>query len=637
MNIIATYNKDSIQKLDPLSFTRLRPDTYCGSTVDSTQLVTEIVSNAVDEHLAGNCNKISVTINKEKNIITVQDWGQGILPNNKQGDKTTLELVYGEVNSSGKFNKDEDAVYKVSTGAFGIGAALTCYLSHYLIATTKRDGAFERVFFNEGKFTHREIGKCDKNEHGVIVEFQPSEDFFDSAIPNESLLLENAHKITCVCPNLIYIFNGKEITHPDGLNDYLEYEIKDKMEIISNRFLLDETQDYHRLNLGLTVSDNGGNIIAFCNYSPIEAGTPITSIKGCITKTLNKWGQEQGLLKLKETLSGSALQEGMIIVFNLVSKDIRYDSQTKVRVTSTADNPFINEVFSNALEIWLDNNPQDGKAIIEKALLARRAAEAAKKAREAVRQKAEKKEKVLKMPSKLADCHTKDRLKAELYCTEGDSASGGAKIIRDATYQAVMGLKGKVLNTLTASVDQIIKNAEIVDLLNALGLDWGKVDKQLIVDYNESKLRYGKIIIAADRDPDGDHICLLLLTFFLTYCPELIQNGHVYVALAPLYKAEWGKDNYQYIGNKEELKEFQKTHKKSFTLTYFKGLGEASPQELGKMIMNPKTRNIQQVLIDDINAVKKTFEALMGKDAGPKKEFVFSHKMVEEEDITNVA
>lgn len=569
MNAIATYNKNSIQKLDPLSFTRLRPDTYCGSTADSTQLVTEIVSNAVDEHLAGNCNKISVTIDKEKNIIRVQDWGQGILPNNKQGDKTTLELVYGEVNSSGKFNKEEDAVYKVSTGAFGIGAALTCYLSHYLIATTKRDGIFEKVFFNEGKFTHRETGKCDKNEHGVIVEFQPSEEFFDSAIPNESLLLENAHKITCVCPNLIYVFNGKEITHPDGLSDYLEYETKDKVEILSNRFILDETKDYRRLNLGLTVSDNGGNVIAFCNYAPIEAGTPITSIKGTITKTLNKWGQEQGLLKPKETLSGSALQEGMIIVFNLVSKDIRYDSQTKVRVTSTADNPFINEIFSNALEIWLDNNPQDGKVIIEKALLARRAAEAAKKAREAVRQKAEKKDKVFKMPTKLTDCWSKDRNKCELLVCEGDSAKSGLVAGRSSEFQAVYGVRGKILNVLKAAANAIMKNQEINNLVVALGLDYNPQTGKMV--YDKDKLRYGKIIACCDADFDGFAIENLLFNVLWNLCPELIINGHVYSAVPPLYKITTTKNEYVYLKDDNALQSYKVKHKNIQSINRLKG------------------------------------------------------------------
>ena len=617
------YNKDSIQRMDPLTFCRHRPDVYCGSTADSTQLVTEIVSNAVDEHLAGNCNKISVTIDKEKNIVTVRDWGQGILPNNKQGDKTTLELVYGEVNSSGKFNKDEDAVYKVSTGAFGIGAALTCYLSHYLIATTKRDGIFEKVFFNEGKFTHRESGKCDKNEHGVIVEFQPSEEFFDSATPNESLLLENAHKITCVCPNLTYIFNGKEITHPDGLNDYLEYETKDKVEILSSRFILDETKDYRRLNLGLTVSDNGGGIIAFCNYAPIEAGTPITSVKGTITKTLNKWGQEQGLLKPKETLSGSALQEGMIIVFNLVSKDIRYDSQTKVRVTSTADNPFINEVFSNALEIWLDNNPQDGKVIIEKALLARRAAEAAKKAREAVRQKAEKKDKVFKMPTKLTDCWSKDRNKCELLVCEGDSAKSGLVAGRSSEFQAVYGVRGKILNVLKAASNAIMKNQEINNLVVALGLDYNPQTGKMV--YDKDKLRYGKIIACCDADFDGFAIENLLFNVLWNLCPELIINGHVYSAVPPLYKITTTKNEYVYLKDDNALQSYKAKHKNIQSINRLKGLGEMDSSELSECLLDSDTRHIVQLTVNDVPTTNQLFQDLYGKAVEPRVKFILEH------------
>lgn len=621
-----TYHKDSIQRMDPLTFCRHRPDVYCGSTIDSTQLVTEIVSNAVDEHLAGNCDKISITIDKEKNIITVQDWGQGILPNNKQGDKTTLEIVYGEVNSSGKFNKDDDAVYKVSTGAFGIGAALTCYLSHYLVATTKRNGNFERVFFEEGKFAKREIGKCDKNEHGVIVEFQPSEEFFDDAAPNESLLLENAHKITCVCPNLIYIFNGKEISHPNGLDDYLEYEIKDKVEILSTRFVLDESKDYRRLNLGLTVSDNGGDIVAFCNYSPIEAGTPITSIKGCITKTLNKWGQEQGLLKSKETLSGSALQEGMIIVFNLVSKDIRYDSQTKVRVTSTADNPFINEVLSNALEIWLDNNPQDGKTIIEKALLARRAAEAAKRAREAVRQKAEKKDKTFKMPTKLTDCWSKDRSKCELAICEGLSAASSLVAARNSENQAVYGVRGKMLSVLKATPEKILQNQEINNIIQALGLDIERSNKTLHLIYDANKLRYGKIIAICDADEDGKSIENLLFNILWFLCPELIIRGHVYSAVPPLFKVTTIKNQYVYCKGQKELDEYNKKHPRTIkSINRLKGIGEMSESEVSETLLSQNTRNILQLSVSDEDKTTALFQNLYGKKVEPRVDFILKH------------
>lgn len=635
------YTENSIQSLSPREHVRLRPGMYIGATKDPTQLVVEIFSNALDEHNLGHGNLIEVGVDPETGVCEVNDYGQGFPVDEEREDgKTILQASFDEMNTSGKYS--DDGVYGgTSLGLNGVGSKATNFLSSKFHVITYRDGKYEELDFKDGVLVSRHSGKV-KHSSGTHVRFYPDAQFFENPVPDVDYLREMFNDICGMCPTLeidFYVGTNKEvIQHPNGIK-YLIQESIGKSKEIATPFVFQKSQDKYKVDCGIDYCSRDSAVIrAYVNYGLTEQGPHITAIKGTITKELNKWAREQGFLKGKEkNLDGESLQEGLVLVFNLVAPSISYDSQVKSRIVNKDFVPFLNEVFSEQLEIWLDNNPDSGKAIIEKALLARRAAEAAKRAREAVRQKAEKKEKVLKMPTKLADCHTKDRSKAELYCTEGDSASGGAKIIRDATYQAVMGLKGKVLNTLTASVDQIIKNAEIVDILNALGLDWGKVDKQLIVDYNESKLRYGKIIIAADRDPDGDHICLLLLTFFLTYCPELIQNGHVYVALAPLYKAEWGKDSYQYIGNKEELERFKKTHKKSFTLTYFKGLGEASPQELGKMIMNPETRNIQQISIENMETVKKTFEALMGKDATPKKEFVFSHRMVEEEDIANVA
>ena len=617
---MTTYNENSIKKLDPLSFTRLRPDTYCGSTANSTQLVTEIVSNSVDEHLIGNCDEIFIEINNN-NSITVADNGQGIIPNViKDNGKSVLEMVYGEINASGKFDKSDSAVYKVSTGAFGIGASLTCFLSHRLIATTKRNGSFETVFFNEGVFEKREQGKCNKNEHGVSVTFFPSEEFFTDAHPDKNKLKENLENIACVCPKLKFYFNGELIHHPNGIKDLVVKNIS--KELFSNIFYFDTEKDNQKITLSFGYSTSSDTkIIAFCNYGIIEAGIPISTVKGCITKTLNKWGQDNKVLKKNDNLSGSSLQEGLVIVFNLVSQNIRYDSQTKVRCSSTEDNPFINEVLSKNLEKWLDNNPQDGRAIIEKALLSRRAAEAAKKARDAVKN-GKKKMKIANMPSKLADCNSRNRSECDLYLTEGDSASGGAKLIRNSATQGVMGLKGKILNVLTSKPEQILKNAEICDIIKALGLDYSYESKKVNVEYNEKKLRYGKIIIAADRDPDGGHICALLLTLFWTLIPELILNGKVYIAKPPLYKAEWGQDKFQYIQDKKALEEFKKKNKK-FTLTYFKGLGEASPEELGQMIMNPQTRELELVCIENVKEAEKTLNDLMGRDTKAKKDFVF--------------
>lgn len=487
-----------------MSFTRLRPDTYCGSTADSTQLVTEIISNAVDEHLIGNCTRIDISI-ADNNVVTVRDNGQGIIPNNPVDSTlstTTLEQVYGEINSSGKYDKSDNAVYKVSTGAFGIGGSLSCFLSHWFIATTRRDGEFETVHFKEGKFESRESGKCDKRLHGVEVVFQPSEEFFDDAAPNVQKIKDSLFKITCICPNLLVRFNDEEMSNPNGLDDFLTSQAKD--EIVSNRCLFKQEKERQSLDFGMTFVDNSStNITSFCNYGLVESGTVVTAVKSCITRVFNKWGKEQGILKSKDKpLSGNAVQEGMELVFNLVSPQVRYDSQTKARVTSTADNTFINDVISAQLEVWLDNNPEDGKTIVEKALIARRAAEAAKKAREAVKQKAStKQDKVFKMPTKLTDCWTKNRSSAELLVCEGLSAASGLVAARNSEYQAVYGVRGKMLSILKTTPDKVMKNQEINNIVVALGLDYNPATGKM--KYDKKKLRYDKIIACADADFDG--------------------------------------------------------------------------------------------------------------------------------------
>lgn len=400
------YNEDSIQKMNPLEFCRHRPDSYLGSNEDSSQLLREIISNASDEFLIGNCSEIHVEYDKKTNVAKIYDTGQGIVPNViKEDGKSVLELVYGEINSSGKYDKSENAVYQISTGAFGIGAFLTNALSHWLVATTKRDGQFEKVYFKEGRFLKRESGECNKSEHGVCVEFNPSEEFFRDEHPNIKKIKEELFNLSCVCRGLKVTFNDEEFYHPEGLDGIVQEAVKNSVETISSYFSFkSKASNTQIFDFCMTATSGGGSceIIPFCNYSLIETGVPVSTVKSTITRCFNNWAKKEGMIK--NNLSGAAIQEGLVIAFNLVSQNIRYDSQTKVRVTSTEDNAFISSTLGNQLEGWLDNHPQDAKNILNQAILSAKASEAARKAREAVKNKKNKKSKVkILHPDKLKD------------------------------------------------------------------------------------------------------------------------------------------------------------------------------------------------------------------------------------------
>ena len=563
------YKEDSIESLSPREHVRLRPGMYAGDTSDATQLAIEILGNAIDEYNIGHGNKITIIVNSQ--MVSIADEGQGFPINVMRDDgETVLQASFDVINTSGKYR--DDGVYEgTAIGLNGIGSKLTNFLSHNLfVSSWNTKGEYESIYFEEGIFKKRETGK-ENHSSGTLVSFVPSEEFFDTPQVNQKKLLNFCEDITCLCPGLIIVFNGQEIKHENGIQDLLKKHLGKDIEIINNPLIIQEKKDKQAISLAMSYTTRGSsNIVPYVNCGLTSAGPHITSIKSTITRILNKWAKEQGILKAKDkNLDGASLQEGMVLVANITAEGVAYDAQIKSTITKI-DTSFISSTLGEQLEIWLDNNVEDGKNIIEKALVARKAAEAAKKARERVKAKATApvKKKMMDMPSKLADCYEKDRSLCELYLTEGDSASGGCKTIRDSATQAILGLRGKVLNTMTSTPESWHKNQEIMNIVQALGFSWSSDGKNVI--YDESKLRYDKFVIAADRDPDGSHIQSLILAMVWTLFPDLLINGHVYVALPPLYKAEWGTQ-YQYIDNKKALEEFRKTHKGKFTLTYFKG------------------------------------------------------------------
>ena len=619
------YDKDSIESLSPLEFTRLRPGVYAGDCTYSTQLLVEIVSNSVDEFNAGHGNQIDVVIDKD--IVTVKDYGQGFLPNEMREDgKTILEAAFSVLNTSGKYR--EDGSYEgTSLGSFGIGSKIITFLSHGLTVETKRDGKMERINFIEGVFNKRTVEKCSKEMHGTTVKWQPSEEFFKNTEVEISKIRDLFKTISCLCPGLTINldYNGEKEVYQSkyGLNDLVDDMVKDT-EIINNRLFIDYSQEKYKLNLVLTYTSNySSKIIPYVNTGLTDTGAHITQLKTCLTREMNKFFREKKWLKDKDdNLTGDDIQEGMYVVFNYTAPSVSYDAQVKSRITAIDTKPEIS-AFSEALVSWLENNEKEIKGLFDKATAARKAREAAKKARDAARGKAEKKKKALKFDSKLADCHSKDRMKCEIYITEGDSASGNLKMARNNEFQAVMPVRGKIINTQKATLAQIQKNAEIMTMIDAFGLN---IDpKTLKITYNKEDLRYGKIIIMSDADVDGAHIKNLFYTFIWNFCPDLIKDGYVYAGVPPLYKITIGKE-YKYLKNDEELEAFKKANVgKKYIVGRMKGLGEMSVEETEETLTNPDKRIIKQITVEDANATSILFEQLMGQSVTSRKAYIKEH------------
>ena len=620
------YTEDSIQSLDPREFTRLRPGVYCGSTEYSTQLLIEIISNAIDEFKAGHGNLIEVKIDTKENSYMVRDYAQGFLVNSVREDgKTVLQASFDTLNTSGKFS--DDGVYEgTALGLNGIGSKLTNFLSHKMEVETWRDGQTESIFFEEGIFVNRSIGKS-KEPNGTYVRWQPSEEFFTHPEVDINKIKNLFHILTCLCTGLtikLTIDDKEEIfTSKHGLNDLVDDAVGDS-EIIGSRMNMNFDAGKNKLDMVITYTSKYSlNMISYVNTGDTDAGPHITQIKTILTREFNKFFKEKKWLKEKdENLSGDDIQEGMFIAFNLTAPGVSYDAQTKSRIVKIDMSPFTISIV-NALHDWFNKNEKDIKIIFEKAAAARKARDAAKKARDKAREQNKKKQKALKFDSKLADCWSKDRMKCEIYVTEGDSASGNLKLARDNEFVAVMPVRGKILNVRKATLDKIQKNAEIMTMIDAFGLT---VDmKTMKLTYNKEDLRYGKIIIESDADVDGSHIKNLFYTFIWTFCPQLILDGYVYAGVPPLYKITEGKDTYIYLKDDAELEKYRASHKgKKYLVNRLKGLGEMSPDETS-ILVDPDQRIIKQVTVEDIAAANKLFDDLMGTQIIPRKRFIQQH------------
>lgn len=630
------YNEQSIESLSPLEFTRLRPQVYAGDCSYSTQLVVEILSNAIDEVRLGHGNRIEVTIGAD-NSIRVRDYGQGFIYSMRDDGKSILEASFSVMNTSGKYR--EDGTYEgTSLGTYGIGSKLTNFLSHWCIVHSYRDEQCERVTFKEGEFFSREVTKAPGIPSGTIVEWQPSEEFFDHVEPDIGALKKLFRVLACLCPGLTIEFNnkGEETSYhaKNGLHDLVDENVGDK-EILKNRLSINFELDKNKLDLVLTYTKNYSlTLIPYVNTGLTESGPHITQLKTILTREFNKFFRDKGWLKEKdENLSGEDIQEGMYVVFNITAPNVGYDAQVKSRVTKLDMKPFTSAI-AEGIQYWLAANEKDMKILADKALNARKAREAARKARDAARnikQKDKQSSIFMNQPTKLVDCWGKNRLECELFIAEGDSAANGLVKARDDEKQAVFPIRGKMISGLKNSDEKIFANAEIINLIKALGLELDPRTKKLI--YDKRKLRYGKIVAAADADPDGKSIKNLLLTDLWLICPDLVINGHVYVARPPLFRITTKNNKYIFLKDQAALDAYKQAHTgEKYLINRNKGLGEQDATELGESILDYETRDLAQVIVEDVKKADELFNILMGNNVPPRREFLLAHSE-EAEDV----
>ena len=627
------YGVKDIKTLEGIEAIRLRAGMYIGSVGPEgvRHITLEIISNAVDEYLNGHCTECLIKVKDD--VVTIIDNGRGVPFGKAEDGSETLVNVYTKLHTGAKFDANGKTGYNTSGGMNGVGAKATNALSEHFRVVSTRDGKSAEAKFEKGELKSYKESKSSAAA-GTLVEFKPDSTIFKEGIKLDyTALRKQLQELAYLSPGMVFKFTFEDkpeeiITSQNGIQDYINDLNKDK-NTMTSVFYTESLEDRVGVKVAMQYNDSySDNYKLYTNSIPNSGGTHLTGFRTALTTTINAYARNKGLLKEKDgNITGDELKEGLVLVLSFIMPDPVFSGQTKDVLSSSEARTIVQRLVSAELDTWLTGHPKDAKAIVDKALLARAAREKAKKAKDAVRNVdgGKQKKQFLNLPSKLVDCWGKDRSKCELFIVEGDSAAGGLVEGRDAEIVAVFPVRGKVIAAYKNASEKIFANAEVINLIKAIGLELDGKTHKLI--YDPKKLRYGKILLAADADPDGASIRNLLIELFWWLCPELIENGHLYTTMPPLFRITTKKNQYIFLKDAAALEEYKTTHQgEKFQINRNKGLGEQDANELAEALLNPETRNVAKLVVEDKIETAKLIEILMGPSVPPRRAYLLAHE-----------